>query len=90
MGKPPALPNPGQLGEPPGTKPWVDQVLLRLPRYASTADLLDAFGTRDLLLDAYAQGWLTRDAEEALELHPSKLLCWLQARTLRVLLGGAP
>jgi hypothetical protein len=74
----------------PGTKPWVDQILLTLPRYASVRDLLEAFGGKDRLLDAYSQGWLTPDTEDALEHNTTKLLCWLQARTLRVLREDGP
>jgi len=64
----------------------IEAALKVLPIFPSVPDLLEIFPSKDLLLDAYARGWLPKDAEEALEANASRLHCWLEARILRVLL----
>lgn len=66
--------------------------LAKAPRFPSVGDLIDALGPRplglDRLLDAYVNGWLSREHETLLEADPPKLQCWLLARLLRLSLHG--
>jgi hypothetical protein len=86
LGKPSASGDRSPGDRSPGGSLAVDAILARLPRFPSATDLLEAFPSKDALLDAYARGLLPPNCEEALELNATRLLCWLQARQLRVLL----
>jgi len=64
-----------------------EQALARLAsggQYASVRDLLEAFESQDLLIDAYVQGWLPPKVADTLEGFPAKLQCWLLARIIRL------
>lgn len=62
----------------------VEAALARLPLYPSVTDLLEGFGSKDALLDAYVQGWLPPEIEQTLEADFLRLQCWLLARLLRL------
>lgn len=61
----------------------VDRIVAALPRYPGVQDLLDAFGGKDPLLDAYVRGWLPLAVEQVVEANYPQLICWLLARLLR-------
>lgn len=65
------------------TQAALDAALARLPRFPGMKDLLDAFGGREPLVDAYVQGQLPLNVEEVLEADFPRLSCWLLARILR-------
>lgn len=62
----------------------LDAALAKLPRFPGMKDLLDAFGGREPLVDAYVQGWLPGNVEEVLEADFPRLQCWLLARVVRL------
>lgn len=72
---------------PDPAKEWTEaEVQIRistLPRFHTPAELIEALGSRDALLDAYCQGWLPKESEESLEGNYTRLQCWLLARLLR-------
>jgi hypothetical protein len=75
------------VAQPETPRAKVQRALAALPQFYTARDLEEALGSRDLLIDAYALGWLPPKAVDAIELtDPQRLACWLLTRQIRLLL----